>query len=221
VLLGVDGCRGGWLAAAVDDTGAVEWTWTASFRDLYDGPAGVIAVDIPIGLPDAGVRACDVAARGAVGPRRNSVFAAPVRDVLSCGSYAEARRLLATRGAASMSAQAWGIVAAVRDVDDCVHPADEGRVVEAHPELAFALLAGAPAAPKRTPEGQAQRLTALASVWPDVAAAVVRAPRLARIDDRLDALACAWVAKRWSAGAATVLGDGARDARGLLMRIVA
>jgi predicted RNase H-like nuclease len=49
---------------------------------------------------------------------------------------------------------------------------------------------------------------------------VARAPARARPDDVLDALVCAWVARRWVDGAAETLGDGARDARGLLMRIV-
>jgi predicted RNase H-like nuclease len=41
------------------------------------------------------------------------------------------------------------------------------------------------------------------------------------LDDALDALACAWAARRWRCGEARVLGDGERDAHGVLMRIVA
>jgi predicted RNase H-like nuclease len=165
------------------------------------------------------VRACDVEARRLLGRRGVTVFAAPVRPVLGCVSYAEARALLAERGDRSMSAQAWGIVRAVRDVDAVVNADDEARVVEAHPEVAFLAMTGAALAGKKTPEGRRARVEALRGGWPSVDAAVADAPARAGSDDVLDALACAWVARRWADGVARTLGDGERDARGLAMRI--
>lgn len=217
-VVGVDGCRGGWLAASVDAT-AITWTWTKDIAAVVSADAEVVTIDIPIGLPDVGSRACDVEARRRLGRRGVTVFAAPVRAVLDCASYAEARAVLAARGGPSMSAQAFGIVAAVRAVDRAVTPADEPRVVEAHPETAFAQMAGRVLPPKRTADGEAERTALLARVWPDVADIVAAAPRPARRDDALDALACAWVAQRWCRGESLVLGDGSRDARGLQMRI--
>ena len=224
-VIGVDGARGGWLAAALDgavDVDGVTWRWTVEFADLLADPAAVVAADIPIGLPDSGARDCDRAGRQRLGPRRSSVFAAPLRCVLTATSYADARALLAARGAPSMSAQAFGIVRAVAQVDATMTPALEDRVIEAHPELAFASLAGV-LPPKRTPEGAAAREAALQAAYGasiDVAAAVARAPRPAAADDALDALACAWTARCHAAGQTVTLGDGTRDARGLLMRIV-
>lgn len=217
-VIGVDGCRGGWLAALVDDTGPT-WRWSTDIAGILAEDADAIAIDTPIGLPDAGSRACDVEARRLLGPRRSSVFAAPVRPVLDCATYAEARAVLAARGGASMSAQAFGIVRAVRAVDECLSAADTVRVVEAHPELAFRSLAGRDLAAKKTPEGHAQRISALSTVWPTVTDLVAAAPRPAAPDDALDALACAYVAGRWADGTATVLTDGRVDTRGLPMRI--
>jgi len=218
-LAGVDGCRGQWLAAVGDET--VSWRLVPSFKDLYDDPAlTVISIDVPIGLPESGRRACDVAARGLLGQRRVSVFAAPVRPVLSCATYAEARAVLASLGGASMSAQAFGIVRAVRDVDKCVRPSDDDRVVETHPELAFLLLSGAPdLAAKKTTAGLAARLRALATWRPDVLDLLERVPAGVPVDDALDALACLWAAERWSGGERATLGDGQRDVRNLPMRI--
>ena len=219
---GIDGCRGGWLAATVDATTGVAWTWTRDVAALlHDPTVDAVAIDIPIGLPDAGTRACDREARALLGRRGVSVFAAPVRPVLDCSSYGDARVLLAAAGGPSMSAQAWGIVAAVRAVDDAVSPADEDRVVEAHPELAFARMNGGAALPgKRTTAGVATRLRLLSTWRDDVLDALAEAPPESGLDDALDALACAWVAQRWAAGAGVVLGDGARDRHGLVMRIV-
>ena len=218
-LAGVDGCRGHWLAAVGDET--VSWRLVPTFRDLYDDVAlTVIAIDVPIGLPQSGTRACDVAARGLVGPRRRSVFAAPVRPVLSCTTYAEARAVLASRGGPSMSAQAFGIVRAVRDVDECVQAADDDRVVETHPELAFLLLSGeTDLGGKKTTAGLAARLRALEKWRPDVLGLLERVPAGVPVDDALDALACLWVAERWAGDERRTLGDGRRDVRNLPMRI--
>lgn len=218
-MLGVDGCRGGWIGALVEGD-RFEWQLFPDAASVLAMDADVTAIDIPIGLPDAGTRACDVEARRALGSRRSSVFAAPVRAVLGCATYAEARTLLAARGGPSMSAQAFGIVRAVRDVDAALSPTDADRVIEVHPELAFRLLAGVELASKKTAVGRDQRVAALSTPWPDVPSRLNDAPRAAAPDDALDALACAWVAQRWLRGEATVLGDGSRDPRGLTMRIV-
>ena len=62
-----------------------------------------------------------------------------------------------------MSAQTWGLMARVREVDAV---ADDPRLVEVHPELSFALLAGRVLAPKRTAEGRDERIRALRSWLP-------------------------------------------------------
>ena len=219
-LAGVDGCRGQWLAA-VGDGDAVSWLLVPTFRDLYDDTAlTVIAIDVPIGLPESGRRACDGEARRLLGRRGSSVFAAPVRSVLSCTTYAEARGVLASLGGASMSAQAFGIVRAVRDVDGCVGPRDDERIVETHPELAFRLLSGErELVAKKTTAGLAARLRALAGWRGDVLDVLERVPAGVPVDDALDALACLWVAERWATGERRTLGGGERDVRNLPMRI--
>ena len=219
-LAGVDGCRGGWIAAVAEGR-EVSWRLVPTFKALYEERAlTVIAIDVPIGLPESGRRACDVQARAALGRRGPSVFAAPVRPVLGCTTYAEARTLLAALGGASMSAQAFGIVKAVRDVDSCVQPGDDDRVVETHPELAFATYGGGPGlAPKKSSAGLAARLRLLTQWRPELLDLLEQVPAGVPVDDALDALACLWVAERWAAGERATLGDGSRDARHLPMRI--
>ena len=217
-LAGVDGCRGGWLAAT-EAEGNISWRWTATFRDLYDDQSLVtLAVDVPIGLPDSGTRCCDIEARKLIGPRRSSVFAAPIRSVLKHTTYPEARAELAKLGPTSMSAQAFGIVRAIRDVDACVTERDDDRVVETHPEVAFYVMGGVMAA-KRTAQGVAERVRALSAWRSDVLNVLATTPEKAPIDDALDALVCLWAAQRWAAGERRTLGDGMRDARHLPMRI--
>jgi predicted RNase H-like nuclease len=206
-LAGVDGCRGGWVVAGEDGVSVVP-----TFAAVLAGGFDVVAVDIPIGLPaDSTPRACDVAARRVLGRgRASSVFPAPRREALAWRSWAEA---------SGMSIQAFNIVAKVREVDGLLTPARQDRVVEAHPEVAFALLAGAPmAASKKTAEGRAERLAALAAAGLGrLAAGRVRG---AAGDDVLDACALLWTAGRVARGEAVRLGDGGVDQRGLRMEIV-
>jgi predicted RNase H-like nuclease len=205
------------VAATVED-GRVQWSWSTDIAPLLSGCYAAVGIDVPIGLLDDGRRACDEAARRRVGARRSSVFPAPSRHVLEAASYADARQILRDRGGASMSAQAFGIVLAIKSVDDVMTPALERRVVETHPEVSFAAMVGGELAAKKTTAGVAQRIRAL-STWLDALAALAEAPREVPIDDALDALACAWSAQRFAAGQAEILGDGTRDSRGLVMRI--
>jgi predicted RNase H-like nuclease len=90
--------------------------------------------------------------------------------------------------------------------------------VEVHPEVSLRRLCGRPLPPKRKADGRAERLEVLRGWLPDLALPVPR-PGRAAVDDCLDAVACAWSARRWLRGEAEVLG-GEVDATGLPMRIV-
>lgn len=227
-LAGVDGCRGGWVIATLldDGTGAPPEPWLAvadSLRPLVDdlaaGQVAVVAVDMPLGLPDAGSRACDVAARARLGARRSSVFPAPSRAVLGARDHADA--ILRERAASGrgLSRQAFNLVPKIAELDAIVTPDLQARLVEAHPELGFAHLAGAPAAhPKRTAAGRSERRALLEAVG------LAPPPGLrlpgAAADDLLDAVVLTLTAARVRDGTAERLGDGATDARGLRMEIV-
>ena len=221
LVLGADGCRGGgWVVAMIDGEGELSWHWaddTAALLGLADEyEADALAMDVPIGLPPVGgTRPCDVQARQRLGPRRSSVFAAPPREVLACADYASARPL-----APSLSAQAFGLVPRIREVDHALRAGDpdvHARVVECHPEVAFAAMAAGriDLATKKSASGSLQRLRLLEELF-DVPEDV---PVGAALDDALDAAACAAVAQRWVDGEAEVLG-GEVDALGLPMRIV-
>jgi predicted RNase H-like nuclease len=55
-VAGVDGCPKGWIAIVLDDGRFARAEFAATFADLLPNlaDAEVIAVDIPIGLPDDG-----------------------------------------------------------------------------------------------------------------------------------------------------------------------
>jgi predicted RNase H-like nuclease len=185
----------------------------------------MIVIDMPIGLPDAPGRACERAARKAIGPRRSSVFSAPLRGMLAFAEYQDANAYGKARGA-GLSKQAWNITPKIRALDALMTPQLQARVAEGHPELAFTRLGGGPCAhPKRDPLGKRERLRRLNHAGVD-AKRVLDAARdmhpsrsIFADDDLIDACALALTAEAHLNGEAWRLGDGARDARGLLMEI--
>src|ERR1022692_348335 len=131
-VLGGDACKGGWIGIVLSARNP-GLHFAAGIGDLVDeagqdGPLEVIAIDIPIGLPDAGPRQADTLARKAAGPRRASVFVTPVRAVLEAGDYESAsamrRHLLADAGI--VLAGNLGIAGERAGVDDVLDAAAAG-----------------------------------------------------------------------------------------------
>jgi predicted RNase H-like nuclease len=180
----------------------------------------VVAIDMPIGLSEDGVRACDVAARKLLAGAGSSVFPTPVRAVLATDDYAGARKLsrTATDPPRAPSAQAFQLVRSIRALDDALGDPPTGRVVEVHPELAFRRGLGGVTDRKGTARGTVQRLRALHAVM-DVEDALADAPTGVPMIDALDACAAAWSAQRIAASRGECVGDGTTDSRGRPMRI--
>lgn len=228
-LAGVDGCRGGWLVVRAPLGEGQPWAvLLADVADLLlaaDAPL-LTAIDMPIGLPEAGARPCDRLARRLLGPGRgSSVFPAPIRPMLAAASQAEASAIGRRIDGRGLPIQAWNLMPRIRALDAllALNPAVAARLREAHPELIFRLWGGRPLAwAKRRPEGRAERLALVEARWPG-AWARCRAglPRGGWADDDLlDAFACLHAAQRLHGGDATVLG-GEKDGCGRVMEICA
>ncbi|MGF3024223.1 DUF429 domain-containing protein [Methylobacterium aquaticum] len=226
-VAGVDGCPGGWVAVfgprdgRPDPIRARVLPSLAAICDAPEAPA-IVAVDIPIGLPDRvgpGGRTAEVLVRALLGPRRASVFPTSARSVVYAPDYTAAialsRRPETQPFAPSPPANA--IFPRIREVDALlrVRPALQARVHEVHPELAFLSLNGGAALPasKRTAEGAALRRALLARAGLPSGLAV---PRGAKPDDLLDALAALAVARAIANGRGVPYPDPPeRDAHGL------
>jgi predicted RNase H-like nuclease len=192
---------------------------------LGPGDLAAVAVDMPIGLPARGSRTCDVEARRRLGPRRNSVFPAPVRAVLGTSTYEEACAVSRQVCGKALSKQLYNIVDKIREVDAVQSARRQERLFEACPELSFAVMAGdAPMQhSKRTADGEAERIAVLQTDFGlglEIAFLVEARAAGAQRDDVLDALALAWTARRYVAGSCLRLG-GELDATGLRMEVVA
>lgn len=235
-VAGLDGCRAGWVLATVTCTPTGVRTPRVEIRvidglepvadELASGRLAAAGIDIPIGLPPGGPRACDVAARRMLGPRRSAIFPAPARDVLAAEGYEDACARSRAASGKAISKQLFNILPKIREVDHLLargprNPRLQARLFEMCPELSFAVLTGEPMRhAKRTDEGRDERLAALRPVFGDVAELVARPPAGAARDDVLDALVGAWTARRFASGTHLRLG-GAVEEAGLRMEIIA
>jgi predicted RNase H-like nuclease len=236
-LAGVDGCRGGWVAAFVRSHGdEARVRIVPAFADVLAAPEqpAIVAVDMPIGLPERigpGGRGPERAVRPLLGARQSSVFAVPSRGAVYAADYREACRIAAetSEPPRKVSKQLFMIAPKIREVD-AVLRADGGaaaRVFEVHPEVAFWRLNGERALdePKKVKSrpyepGLALRRRLLIGAGIPQRVANAAPPAGAAADDLIDALACATIARRIHRGAAQPFPtDRVRDAFGLVVAI--
>lgn len=236
-VAGVDGCKAGWIAAFADQAGRDPPVFRvfARWSDLLAGlpVPELIAVDMPIGLPDriAGSgRGPEQAVRALLGERQSSVFSIPSRDAVHAADYGDACRLaLATsEPPRKVSKQGFHLFPRIREIDALLRAEPEWRrrIFETHPELVFRTMRGSPLLhPKKikgvvNPAGMAERRTLLQAAGLPEAIVHERPPRGAATDDALDALAALVVARHIAAGRGKPFPDPpGRDSHGLSIAI--
>jgi predicted RNase H-like nuclease len=232
-VAGVDACKGGWFVVARDlPSGRTVHAYKKTFAEVLsmrESPR-IVAVDIPIGLPEKahrGGRACDREARRIVGARRMSVFSPPVRAALGAATWkeADAANRASSPDGVGLSRQSWALIPKIVEVDRLLTKDVRQRVRECFPESSFAAMAGRPMThAKRGVTGIMDRSELLmAAGFPDPLRLRGGWPTsLVAIDDILDAHACCWTAQRIFEGGAVRLpveSPPEHDRRGLPMEI--
>jgi predicted RNase H-like nuclease len=233
-VVGIDGCPAGWIAVSISPEGPVEpeIRIVSRFAELIEAAENaVLAVDMPIGLPDfigPEGRGPERLVRKRLGERQSSVFSVPCRSAVMTEDYREA---CAVAAAASdpprmVSKQCFHIFPKMREIDALMTPALETRVYEVHPELAFWRLNGeeAMSLPKKVksrpnPAGLDQRRELLVRHGYE-ARHLANPQRGAAADDLLDAAANALIAQRLYRGEGESFpAEPARDSKGLRIAI--
>jgi predicted RNase H-like nuclease len=162
----------------------------------------VIAVDIPIGLPDVSPRLADVEARRFLRGQARTVFSTPSRGALEALSYEAANILSREQSGKGLSKQSYALAKRILEADALVE--SDPRVFEVHPEVSFRHLGGELLASKKSWKGQTRRRRLLEKegiVLPDDLGNASLVPP----DDVLDAAVAAWSAERIAAGEALTL----------------
>lgn len=228
-VAGIDGCKSGWVAVAVEDGDAssaapVHGASLAVLLDLTQ--ADLAVVDVPIGLTDGPAdRDVEAAMRAVLAGKASSVFNTPCRAALAEASYAGANAVNRAVLGKGLSKQTFAIMPKIAEADIVARARGQDRLREGHPEVSFSKLAGAPVRDgKTTLSGQAIRRRLLEDAGFPVGRLVESVPRGFRggLDDLLDACILAWSALRLSKGKHLTLPPlPSRDGQGLVMSVVA
>lgn len=115
-----------------------------TFADVMALPAQIIAVDMPIGLPELSGRPPEREVRARLGERQSSVFAVPSEKAVYCTDYREACavNLRNSDPPKKVSKQCFHLFPKMREIDALITPALQSRIFESHPELAFWVMNG-------------------------------------------------------------------------------
>ena len=247
-VAGLDGCRNGWIAVIVTTHHAdARVRFAKSLMEIVNAPEvpAVMAVNIPIGLPDRSGprgRTPDRLVRPLLGARQSSVFSIPSRAAVYAAideavpeldqfkhACAVARQTSAE--GKGVARQGFNLFSKIIDIDCLLREQTNlvERVFECHPEVSFWAMNGrAPLLePKKVrnkphPPGLELRRQLLIGEGFQVPALHASAAREGRagLDDLIDACAAAWTAARIARGSAISFPDPPeRDAFGLPMAI--
>lgn len=146
LFLGVDGCKGGWIAAVLDH-GELRIKFTESIEELtaryphFDA----FLIDMVIGLQGSSqMYRPDHLARMELKPRTSTVFPAPSRVAVEAEGPTEQRKANRSALDKSLSAQTINIIPKIKELDQFLdsHPEYKNRILESHPELVFKRLKG-------------------------------------------------------------------------------
>ena len=231
VLVGVDGCKSGWIAA-IDRESKISIAVFATITDLFGaiGEGALVAIDMPIGLNrrnGPGGRGPEQLVRPMLGVRQSSVFSVPARSAVEAADYANACILAARLSdpPRKVSKQCFHIFPKILELDRHLraHPYLLRQTFEVHPELGFWRLNKCqpltePKKVKGAVHGPGMELRKALLRQGDIDATVLAAcvPKGAGADDMLDALSALTVARRLANGTARCYPDPpGRDEYGL------
>ena len=166
LYIGVDGCRGGWIAAVLDhgDMQLKRYKYISSLVEEYPS-FDAFLIDMAIGLRNSKEQERpDDEARKELGLKASSVFPIPSRDaVYADGEDAQKHENIRTLGK-SLAKQSIAIIPKIRELDTFLndHPEYKNKILESHPEVDFARLNGAVLMSRKQEEpGPSQRKAVL------------------------------------------------------------
>ena len=219
-VIGVDAYALGWVGVELRDGTFGRAMLASTLYEIVVASSGaaVIGVDIPLGMLPDRWRAADTLAADQLGPRRGSVFRVPPRAVWQETDFATANRRCRELTGSGLSRQSWALRPKLLEAN-AIWERHPRLLFEAHPEVSFREMAGAPLAyAKKTWTGQGRRRDLLARhgiVLPDQLGPAGQAPP----DDILDAAAVAWTAHRMATGKALSYPDPPEDCDGARIAI--
>lgn len=171
--IGVDGCKGGWIAS-IYDSGSFEIKKYSSVDELVEANKNYneLLIDMVIGMQSSKdeVRP-DNAARALIPGRTSTIFAVPARQAIYADTREAIREANKTALGKDLPAQAIAIIPKMRELDEFLqeNPAHKNRLKESHPEVCFSRLNGSVVMSRKADgEGITERVGIIKQYIPDI-----------------------------------------------------
>jgi predicted RNase H-like nuclease len=160
--LGLDGFSKGWVAVSLNGDRR-KISFHVDIAHALVDPFDRVAIDIPIGMSDDGLRDCDLLARKKLRPHASRVFTGARRWLWEAfDDPDEANGEALRRDQKRISRQLWHLGRKITEVDAFVRNNPSFVIQETHPELVFLRLnGGRPLDSKKSEQGIEARRTLL------------------------------------------------------------
>ena len=146
LFIGVDGCKGGWIAAVLD-YGELRLERHESIDSLINRypKFDAFLIDMAIGLRDnLEMMRPDQAAKQELGTRASTVFPVPSRTAVYAETEEDQKEENKRTLGKSLAKQSIAIIPKIRELDSFLteHPEYQNKILESHPEVDFSRLNG-------------------------------------------------------------------------------
>lgn len=227
-FIGIDGCKGGWIAAILDENG-LQMEKHQTLENLVMAHSGFseCLIDMVIGLQEKreDIRP-DSDARKIISKRASTIFPAPCRQAVYADMVAEKYDLNLQILGKKFTPLTLGIMPKIREVDEFFdnYPIYKNVLKESHPEVCFSRLLGETIMTKKnTVEGIEERINLLSRFIPIDRAYLIAKEKEFKCsqDDLLDAICLAVTGVLVQGGnCERVPEKPMKDSKGLLMQMV-
>tara|TARA_B100001769_G_scaffold256575_1_gene233959 strand:+ start:726 stop:1412 length:687 start_codon:yes stop_codon:yes gene_type:complete len=194
--IGIDGCKGGWIATSINYNGEVKLDYVEKIGPyLSTQPKeAIILVDMMLDLNNStSIRPFEACVKKLLGKWHSRCFMAPPKKALETKDYKKACEISFNICGKKISKQCYNLFPKIRELEAL----RDSRLIEFHPEIAFMLLNknNVISESKKTIEGIAKRTALIKKVIPGFSSLVKQfaSPKV-KVDDLLDSTALALVA---------------------------
>lgn len=229
ICIGMDGCKGGWIAAILNHGNFRIDKFTTINDVVKEYPDfDEIIVDMVIGLPSSidHVRP-DTYARKIIKERASTIFPAPSRQAVYAKTVAEAYTENERALGKKFTPLTVGIIPKIREIDSFFqnNPQYKNIIKESHPEVCFARLNGRTLLSKKSDiDGMEERINLLSQYIPELSLNKLSA--LAKrmkcnVDDIVDSICLAVTANLVAQDSYEIIPeDPMMDETGILMQMI-
>ena len=200
-VIGIDGCRSGWLTTRILDDKSLSFHVIKNLKDSYlkDPNLTHVGIDMPLGLSPTGKRPAEVEARFLLKKRSCTIFSPPTIGALECESYLDACEINFRDCGNRISKQSWNLFPKIKETQKFLKNKliTKPSIYEIHPELSFMAMNNMKVIElsKKTDLGRKIRIKLIQKFFPNFRFELVRSKYKKNEvldDDILDSISVLW-----------------------------